>query len=46
MKIGARMTLDEVAEQALSTKNTRLRDRYLLQAVRALFTLGKYKECM
>lgn len=46
MKIGARMTLDEVAEQALSAKDTRLHDRYLLQAIRALFTLGKYKECI
>ena len=46
MKIGARMTLEEVAEQALAVTDKRLRDRYLLQAVRALFTLGKYKECI
>ena len=46
MKIGARMTLDEVAEQALAVTDKRLRNRYLLQAVRALFTLGRYKECI
>ena len=46
MKIGARMTLEEVAEKALAAKDNRLRDRYLLQAVRALFSLGKYDECI
>ena len=46
MKVGARMTLEEIAEKALSMKDKRLRDRYLLQAVRALFSLSRYKECV
>lgn len=46
MKVGARMTLEEVAEKALATNDKRLRDRYLLQAVRALFTLRQYNECV
>ena len=46
MKIGARMSLEEVAEKALSIQSKRLRDRYLLQGVRALFTLGRYQECI
>ena len=46
MKTGARMTLEEVAERAISTKGSKLRDRYLLQAVRALFSLCKYEKCI
>lgn len=46
MKIGARMTLEEIAEKALSATDVRLRDRYLLQAVRALFSLSRYDECV
>lgn len=46
MKIGARMTLEEIAEKALSEKNGRLGDRYLLQGIRALFSLTKYAECI
>lgn len=46
MKVGARMTLEEVAEKALSVDDKRLRDRYLLQSVRALFTLRQYNECV
>lgn len=46
MKIGARMTIEEIAEKALSVKNRRLGDRYLLQAIRALFTLGRYESCI
>ena len=46
MKIGARMSLEEVAEKALTTQSKRLRDRYLLQGVRALFTLARYQECI
>ena len=46
MKIGARMTLEEVAEVALNASTTRLHDRYMLQGVRALFTLGRYHECI
>lgn len=46
MKIGARMTIEEIAEKALSVDDERLRDRYLLQGVRALFSLAKYEECI
>lgn len=46
MKIGTRMTIEEVAERALSMKGGRLHDRYLLQGIRALFSLGKYRECI
>lgn len=46
MRIGARMTLDEIAEKAVSEKEIRLRDRYLLQGIRALFSLSKYEECI
>lgn len=40
------MTLEEIADKALSATSPRLRDRYLLQAVRALFTLKRYQECV
>lgn len=46
MKIGARMTLEEIADKALAVKDKRLRDRYLLQAVRALFSSGRFEECI
>ena len=46
MKIGARMTLEEIADSAISIKDSRLRDRYLLQGVRALFSLSKYERCI
>ena len=46
MKVGGRMSLEEVAEKALTTQSKRLRDRYLLQGVRALFTLARYQECI
>ena len=46
MRIGSRMNLEEVVERALSSKSERLRDRYLLQAVRALFTLSRFNECI
>ena len=46
MKIGARMTIEEIAEKALSVNEPKLRDRYLLQAIRALFSLGRYEECV
>lgn len=46
MRTGAPMTLEEVAEIALANKEPRLRDRYLLQATRALFALGRYEECI
>ncbi|MGN0091940.1 MAG: hypothetical protein ACI35M_02600, partial [Alistipes sp.] len=46
MKIGARMTIEEVVDKSLQAKDARLRDRYLLQAVRALYTLSRYTECV
>lgn len=46
MKTGACISLEEVAEKALSSKTAWLRDRYLLQAIRALFTLGQYDRCI
>ena len=46
LEIGARMTIEEIAEKALSAKDARLRDRYLLQAVRALFSMQRYEECV
>lgn len=46
MKIDATMSLEQVAEKSLSSKDKRLRDRYLLQAVRAYFSLGMYQQCV
>lgn len=46
MKIGTRMTIEELVDVALKGDDARLRDRYLLQAVRALFTLSRYEECI
>lgn len=46
MKIDAPLTLEQVADMALDAKDKRLRDRYLLQAVRALFSLERYQECV
>lgn len=46
MKTGTRMTIEEVVAKSLSVEDNRLRDRYLLQAVRALFTMGKFQECI
>ena len=46
MKVGGPATLEEIVEEALSTESVRLRDRYLLQAVRALTTLKRYDECL
>lgn len=46
MEIGARMTIEEVVVRALSADDARLRDRYLLQAVRALFSMQRYQECV
>lgn len=46
MKIkGAEMTLEDIAKEALAYRGP-LRDRYLLQAVRALFSMGRYAECI
>ena len=46
MKTGAEMTIEEVAEKALEQTDGRLRDRYLLQAVRALFSMSRFAECV
>lgn len=46
MKIGGGMTLEEIAERSIAAKDKRLRDRYLLQGIRALFSLGRYQECI
>ncbi len=46
MKIGARMTIEDVAEKALTVKDERLRERYLLQGIRALFSMSRYGECI
>ena len=46
MKTGVDMTIEEVAEKALAQTDERLRDRYLLQAVRALFSMSKFEECV
>lgn len=44
--VGERMTIEEIAQKALETRDERLRDRYLLQAIRALFSLSRYEECI
>lgn len=46
MNTGAKMTIEDVAEKALAQTDERLRDRYLLQAVRALFSMSRYDECV
>ena len=39
-------TLDSVYRAAMAPRQTRFRDRYLLQAMRALFSMGRYDECV
>lgn len=46
MKVGGPITLEEVVEVSLAADTPRLRDRYLLQAIRALTTLKRYDECI
>ena len=46
MKVGGPVSLEEIVEQSLGSQSVRLRDRYLLQAVRALTTLKRYDECL
>ena len=36
-------SLEEVLDESLDYKGTRLKDRYALQAARAMFTLGKFR---
>lgn len=37
-------TLEEIMNEALEYKGSRLKDRYALQAARAMFSLGRFKE--
>ena len=46
MKTSGRMSLEQIADTALARATGRLKHRYLLQAVRALFTLRRYEECL
>lgn len=46
MKVGGPVSLEEIVGQSLGSQSVRLRDRYLLQAVRALTTLKRYDECL
>ena len=45
MRTGAKMSLEEIVDQALNYRGP-LRDRYLLQAVRAMFSLRRYTDCI
>lgn len=46
MDIGTQLSLEDVLDRALTSKDKKLRDRYLLQAVRALVSLERYADCM
>lgn len=46
MRTASITTLEDVAERALAQRHSRLGDRYMLQAMRALFTLARYDECI
>lgn len=41
-----RISLDQIAEKALAYKGDRLKDRYMLQAIRALFASYRYDDCI
>lgn len=43
---GIYRTLDDIAEEAMEYSGSRLIDRYALQAIRAMFANGQYKECL
>ena len=43
---GTYMSLIEIENQAKSYEGTRLKDRYALQAVRAMFSAQRYQECV
>lgn len=45
MRTGTEMTLEEIAEKALNYRGP-LRDRYMLQAVRALRSLNRIADCI
>lgn len=46
MKLEGGISLEQTLEEALSHQNPKLRPRYLLQAVRLLFTMQQYEECI
>ena len=46
MKIKGPTTLEEIVELSLENKEERLHHRYLVQAIRALYTLNRYEECI
>lgn len=41
-----KLSLEQVAEQAMNYRSSRFQSRYALQAVRALLTLRRYDECI
>lgn len=41
-----RISLDQIVEKALTYKGERLKDRYMLQAIRALFASYRYNDCI
>lgn len=43
---GTHMSLMEIEEKAKAYNGTRLKDRYALQAVRAMFSSQRYQECV
>lgn len=43
---GTYMSLMDIVKAVKEYNGTRLRDRYALQAVRAMFSAGQYKECI
>lgn len=43
---GAYMSLMEIEDKAKAYDGSRLKDRYVLQAVRAMFTARRFKECV
>lgn len=46
MKIGGPTTLEEIVTTSLANNDERLHSRYMLQAMRALYTLNRYEECV
>lgn len=46
MKVNGPTTLEEIIDKSLHCSDSRLRSRYMLQAMRAMFTLNRYDECL
>lgn len=46
MKIKGPTSLEEIVELSYQNTDSRLHHRYMLQALRALFTLNRYEECI